>query len=362
MSAAANRRVLYVNDNLGLGGAERQLALLLKGLPAGCDARVWSLQGGAYAAVLEGMGVPTSVRARRGRLDPRPALSVWCDVARWRPDVVHSFGWMASAAVVPACRAFRIPLVDGSIRAGALPRRRMIASRLTMRFASRVIANSEAGLRAWCVDSDRGRVVHNGFDPDRLEGLPTGPGEGGLFVVVMTGRMVPGKDYRTFVEAARELAEGPGCVWRFLAVGDGPERRGVVEEAGALVEQGTVSFVSAESEVMPRIATAHVGVLLNDPTFHAEGCSNAIMEYMACGLPVICTDAGGNRELVVDGETGFLIPGGDRSALVDRLRRLRDDPETAARLGAAGQERIMREFTVRRMVQGVLDVYEEVLR
>jgi glycosyltransferase involved in cell wall biosynthesis len=81
------------------------------------------------------------------------------------------------------------------------------------------------------------------------------------------------------------------------------------------------------------------------------------MEYMACGLPVVCCDSGGNRELVTDGVSGFVVPPGDDSALARRLHEIRASGRAAA-MGAAGRERLARDFTVARMVASYTSVYE----
>jgi glycosyltransferase involved in cell wall biosynthesis len=94
---------------------------------------------------------------------------------------------------------------------------------------------------------------------------------------------------------------------------------------------------------------------------HTEGCSNAIMEYMACRLPVVCSSGGGNPELVVHGQTGYLVTGGDRGALVQRLRQLAADGELAGRMGEAGRARLEREYSVGRLVGDLDRVYREAL-
>ena len=100
-----------------------------------------------------------------------------------------------------------------------------------------------------------------------------------------------------------------------------------------------IEFPDMGLEVMPAVASADVGVLLTPPGRHAEGCSNSIMEYMALGLPVVCTDNGGNREIVDDHVTGLVIPPSDVDALVDALRVLSVDPRLRAQFGAAGSVR-----------------------
>ena len=110
------------------------------------------------------------------------------------------------------------------------------------------------------------------------------------------------------------------------------------------------------------IRASHVGLLMSAPAELAEGCPNSIMEYMACGLPVVCTDSGGNREVVLEGRTGLIVPPLDPSAVVNALRILAQDPETARRFGQAGRERIRTAFSTREMVAKTVSVYESVLR
>ncbi len=83
-----------------------------------------------------------------------------------------------------------------------------------------------------------------------------------------------------------------------------------------------------------------------------------LLEAMAAARPVVATPVGGTPELVVDGETGLLVPAGDVDALADALRRLLDDPELAARMGEAGRRRVEERFTAERMVERVLELYE----
>lgn len=92
-----------------------------------------------------------------------------------------------------------------------------------------------------------------------------------------------------------------------------------------------------------------------------EGQSNSIMEAMAAGLPVIATDIPPNRELVVDGETGFLVRVGDRAGFQQFADRILADPELARRLGDAGRERMRQNFSIDKMVATHARLYREVL-
>ena len=352
-------RVLFVTDALNNGGAERQLTLLASSLPPTHQASVLTLDGGVFCEVLRDSGVPVEVFPRRLRYDLTPALRMWKAAEAIDPDVVHSWGSLASWAMWPYCRRARIPLI-GVIRNARTPRRRN-AARPNGAPADLVVANTRAGLAAYGVPDERGRVVYNGFDTSRLATIPQ-RAEPSAFpevtTVVMAARMSPEKDWSTYLRAARRLSATDSGGWRFVAVGDGPDRLRLMKEATDLVRSGVLTFASAGTEILPVVASADVGVLLTDTRFGIEGCSNSVMEYMACGLPVVCTDCGGNPELVEGGATGHLIPPRDDEKLVARLLELRRDSTRASAMGQAGAARLRQQFTVQSMVDGYLSAYE----
>ena len=357
-------RVLFLTYSLANGGLERQLSLLARNLPPQWQCRMWSLEGGPHAGAVMAAGVPLTVCPRRARFDVTPAVELWRLIRSWRPDVVHAWHWMPAAAAVPACSALGIPLIDGSIRMGSVPRSFGRPRRGIMHFATLVVANSSAGLAAWHIDAEKGRVIYNAFEGDRLLAVssrrPAVRG-GDPYTVVMAARMAPPKDFASVIRAARLLAGSGSARWRFLLVGDGPDRPAVLTEAADLAAAGIVTFPAGGTEVVGQIRGSHVGLLVTDPAVLAEGCSNSIMEYMACGLPVVCTDSGGCREIVRDGESGLLIPPRDPAALAGGLTYLREHPSVGATMGAAGQARIEQEFTVRRMVDEYVRAYEEAI-
>ncbi|KAF0207711.1 MAG: glycosyl [Actinobacteria bacterium] len=364
MNDAATKqcRVLLVVDSLNNGGLERQVSLLARSLHEPWVARVAALGGGIYCEIMQGEGVKVDVLLRRFRFDPSPTLRLRTIVREWAPDVVHTWGWMSTAAALVACRPGAIPVIEGSIRSGRVPPKRGRIQSLLLSRASLVVANSQAGLDAFRVTKARGRVVHNGFDPARMDLCAPDGAKPERFTVAMTGRMSRDKDFRCLLSAARVLNSEAAGAWSFLAVGAGDDRDALMREYADLVSSGVASFLEIGNEPLPKLRGAHVGVLLTDPTVAAEGFSNAIMEYMACGLPVVCTDSGGNRELVLEGETGVLVPPGNVGAVVQALRVLRADTAAASRLGRTGRERILREFSADALARRTIRVYEEAVR
>lgn len=364
-STTRRRRVLLLNYGLGNGGLERQLVLLAHRLPETWEARLWTLAGGPFADSANSLGIRWTCTPRRARFDPSPAIALWRGMRTWRPTVVHAWHWMPALAVAPACLLSDIPLIDGSIRMGSVPNEVGRPRHSIMRFATYVVANSQAGLDAWHVGAEKGRVIYNGFDDARLDNdrlrFQARDACRERFTVVMAARMRPPKDFDAVMRAARILAsETPGA-WRFELLGDGPDRARLESTARDLVEGDVVAFLQPGLEAIALIRGAHVGVLMTDPAVLAEGCSNTLLEYMACGLPVVCSNSGGSSELVRHGSEGYLVAPRDHIALAARLRELRADAVLRQRLGEAGRTRVQTRFSVARMVDDYVRLYEQAI-
>jgi glycosyltransferase involved in cell wall biosynthesis len=236
--------------------------------------------------------------------------------------------------------------------------------KLGLALADAVVANSRAGLVAYgLAEDERSSVVYNGFDLSRLDTLEAAhraTGARDSVSVVMVARMHPAKDWRLLVQVAREISLGT-TGWRFIAVGSGPERGEIYAGATDLIDAGVIEFREPGLEVLPVVASADIGVLLSNSPDFAEGCSNSILEYMACGLPVVCTASGGNPELVEHGATGLLIPPHSGEALVSALRQLTDDSMALHEMGKEGRRRVTAQFTVRTMVRSYVSLYETLM-
>jgi glycosyltransferase involved in cell wall biosynthesis len=353
-------RLLVVTDTLGNGGAERQLALTVTNLPTEWDVRCFSVGGGPFAAYLAERGVDLEIAERSWHYDPLPFLRLWSVVRRWRPHLVHSWGYMTTLAGLPAYRVFRIPFIDGSIRTGDYDLTHRSRSRAGLNRASLVVANSQSGLVSAGVSPDRGRVIRNGFDFTRI------PVEAPLrkdnrFTVVMAARMHPHKDHACLLSAVRILVGelGPSAL-RCVLLGDGPDRARLESENRDLVEAGVVEFGSTP-DVVPELLVSDCGVIMTARDEAVEGCSNAILEYMAAGLPVICSKGGGTDELVAHGETGFLVTPGDSQELARWLRWVYLNPPAANAIGLSAARRVKDAYSVEAMIRATEDVYAEAL-
>ena len=186
-------------------------------------------------------------------------------------------------------------------------------------------------------------VIYNGVNPNRTGvqpgetaaaraelGLPEGSPVAGI-----VARLVDGKDHFTFLRAAARVHESvPDC--HFLVVGEGPMRARLEEEAAALGIVNRTHFVGTRVRVAPLIDCMDVAVLSSQDL---EGCSNFLLEAMALARPLVATDIGGNRELVQDGENGYLVPCRDPQAMAGAITSLLEDGQLAERMGGAGEKR-----------------------
>jgi glycosyltransferase involved in cell wall biosynthesis len=144
---------------------------------------------------------------------------------------------------------------------------------------------------------------------------------------------------------------------RLALVGDGPLRRQAAELLAAHGSLDLAWLPGFRDDVADVMRGLDVFVL---PSLK-EGISNTILEAMATGRPVVATDVGGNRELVAEGETGYLVPAGDDEAMAAALRRYVDAPCSIAAHGQAGRRRAEREFSLERMVEAYASVYDAVM-
>lgn len=241
--------------------------------------------------------------------------------------------------------------------------------RLNRRWTSAVVANSQAvaDVVAGAEGYDRARllVIYNGVRQpqsaaaDRAvlrESLGVGPADR---LVVMVANLRPLKRPEDAVRAVAAIDPDSGRAVHLALVGGDPAPAGTQTRALRMLaeELGAANRIHCVGQVpsaAPWVAAADVCVLCSE----TEGLSNAVIEYMLGGKPVVCTAVGGNTELISEGETGFLVSVGDVAAITERVLRVLDNAAEGARLGAAAQSRALMEFSVEGMVGRHVALYE----
>ncbi len=351
-------RVVLLIGQLGLGGTEKQVALLAAGLRArGADVAVWVMFGrGPREAELAAAGVPV-VELGFGRLhDPRAALRnaaaflrlVW-RLRRARPDVLHAFLIASYLVAAPAARLAGVPLlVAGRRSLGDFKEGRplvLAAERAANRLTDHIIANAEAvaldALRQERLPAGKVSVVYNGL-PDQA--FRVRPAE--KTTVLCVANLKAYKGHEHLLEAMALLAAPPELV----LVGEGPMRPSLEAQAARLGLR--VTFAGARTDPETFLAAARVFVL---PSLE-EGLSNAVMEAMAAGVPVVATAVGGTPELLRHGR-GTLVPPADPRALAAAIDKALADPATYL----AAREWAREHLTADAMVDRHLEIYHREL-
>jgi glycosyltransferase involved in cell wall biosynthesis len=365
-------RVALFAPLLSTGGTQRHLQQVVALLdPARFRVRVYTLRpGGDVEDELRASGVPVTSLGVGTRLSNPRSVRAILRTARMlrhdRVDIVHGYQWRPALVGTLVGRLARVPLRLASKRSltGDDARARHAWRRIA-RQVDTVIVNAEAlrsdgerlGMRCrWTllqngVDAERFRVPMPGAATRAAVGLdPRRP------VIGTIGRLEDRKGQEQLLMALRALAaRGNGSRPQGLIVGDGPLRAALVERARSLGVAADVRFAGTVGDVRPMLAAMDVFVL---PSW-AEGMSNALMEAMAAGRPVVATAVGGNTEVVTDGHTGLLVPAGDPEAIAAAVRDLLEEPTRASRLATAAREFVRDRFGARARVAELERLYEE---
>ncbi len=376
-------KVLYVIGQLGYGGAERQLVELAKGLPRErFEPVVCSLTDpGPFVRELEEAGVEVVALGKRHGVMSGASLSLVRLMRQERPAIVQSYLFSANWRSLIVGRLTRVPLIITSVRNVDVHSNPVLTAleRLMAPLIDRVIANADAVkdyvIAAHGARSDEVCVIHNGIsmervsacDPDSSEaldppGLETGSGEAyadgsDAGTVAMIASLTPKKDHLTFLKAAHIVkAAVPGT--RFIVVGDGALRESLRQRAAELGLSEDVSFMGEIDEVGDLLGHVDVSVL----TSLKEGCSNVVLESMAAARPVVATDVGGNRELIEDGVTGYLLDAGDAEGIAARISELLASADLRRKMGWAGRARVLEQFTSEHMIRNTAKLYESELK
>jgi glycosyltransferase involved in cell wall biosynthesis len=355
-------RILHITDTLGSGGKERQLVELLRGFNKidGFVNEVVVLSDVVHYDEVRSLGINIHIFKRNRQWDFRILQKLYRLARQYRPNIIYSWESMCSVYASPIALIFRSALINGMVRSAPLvlnlkEYRRLL---LTAPFSTVILSNSLAGLRAFRVDGKKGLWIQNGFNFDRINNLPdVNDVKRSLdirtkHVVGMIGRFNRDKDYSTFFKAAKLLCSERTDI-TFVAVGEGPDLESFRVRLKSDSE-ANIRILGVSKRVEEVIQTFSVGVLVST---NGEGIANVIIEYMALEKPVIATNATGNREIVKDGENGFLIPSGDENALALRIREIVDCPDIGSAFGRAGRALVEHKFGIEQMVQKHVELF-----
>jgi glycosyltransferase involved in cell wall biosynthesis len=335
-------------------------------------ARLGRLVGMALRALTQGSGDIVALRRDLPTRFPRgQRLQAWNRVLpfagrHW--DVIY-FPWNAaaidhlpvfalSAPVVVSCRGAQVNVAPhnpdrATIRDGL---RTTFARAAAVHCVSEIIKTEAMQLG---LDAAKAYVIRPAVDPAHFHPPDRSLRRTGVFSIVTTGSLIwrKGQDYA--LQAVRFLVDR-GIPARLDIIGHGPDRRRILYNVHDLGLQKNVRLLGSlrEEEVRQHLQDADAFCL---PSL-SEGISNAVLEAMACGLPVVTTDCGGMSEAVTEGVEGFLVPVRDPEAMARALAQLATDRGLSQRMGQAARQRVVREFTLAQQTEAWLKLLGDLPR
>jgi glycosyltransferase involved in cell wall biosynthesis len=379
-------RIAIVIARLNVGGPATHVIELAAGLPhdrfavrllAGREGR--GETGMHYLAEEKGVR-PEIIPALSPYLGPADLIAflhLYRIFRSWKPDVVHTHTAKAGAVGRAAARCAGVPAVvhtfHGHVLRGYFPRPveaffRAVERGLA-RITDRIVTLSpalKADLAAMGIAGpEKIEVVPLGMDLDPLlrcdsrrgelrAELGIGP-EGPLVGIV--GRLVPIKNHRLFLEAARSMVDS-GFPARFVVVGDGQLRDPLQAYASELGIADRVRFLGWRKDMVPVYAGLDLLALTSDN----EGTPVTVIEAMAAGVPVAATAVGGVPDVVRDGETGRLVPAGDPAAMGRAWRAALTEKTPAERMALRARSEAVERFGRERMLSAMASLYETLAR
>lgn len=362
---------MHIQKVSGIGGSERHLLALLPALSArSVEVRMCVMGDGEFNRFVEPLkelGIDFVVADAGGDISPRMLVRLVREIRNFQPDLVHTHLIHADVYGQIAARIAGMPGISSMHSAMSFYRRRpyRTAARLAGSLARQTIAISEHVRRFLeelrLTPIDRVRVVHYGIDTlswvrsesesqaarARLRLTPQDVAVG------IASRLVPDKGHELLLEAMAEALRGAPEL-RLIIAGDGPLRARLEGLAARLFPTEVVRFIGYVDDVRPLMNACDVVI---HPSL-GEGFGLAALEAMAAGRPVVATRLDSLPEIVIDGETGFLVSPGTEE-LAQRLVVLARNRELREKMGARGRERARTKFTIEAMTEKTLTVYRE---
>ena len=361
--------IAFVITDLDPGGAEKALVNLVTHL----DRTRWApaviaLGGeGKLAAVVRAAGIPCECLDLNRRQMVKGIWKLAQVLRRCSPLLIQSFLFHANVASRLAALLAGRPTVVGGLRVAEHQKGwHLIVDRLTFPLSSGSICVSRGVLQ---FSQEIGRlsprrltVIPNGIDPQpfqqaeplprQLLGIPEG-----VHLALAVGRLDAQKGLPDLLDAA-EWVMAKHATWHLALAGDGPLRNWLLERlARGKGLAGRVHWLGQRDDIPQLLKTADVLVLAS----HWEGMPNVVLEAMAAGKPVVATRVEGTEDLVIPGQSGWLVPPRAPEQLAQALLEAAHHPQTCHRLGEQGRARVTAEFSLDRTVQAYERVWAGLL-
>lgn len=358
-------KILFFIESLHSGGKERRLVELIKGLIDYPDIEcelVLTRKEIHYKDIFStGIKIHT-IERKFIKKDPRLFFLFYKICKKYKPDIVHVWGNLPAIYAIPAKVLLGFKMINSQITdAPVKAPGGLLSHKITFPFSDLIIANSYAGLKSYSAPTSKSMVIYNGFNFNRIDNLIDQQQIKRKFIITtpsvvgMVGQFHNRKDYFTFLEAAKIIINNRNDV-SFMGVGSGHNLNKCKDIAGR--NNNRIIFTGRQEDIESIINIFNIGVLITNDKVHGEGISNALMEYMALGKPVIASRGGGTQEIVTDNKTGFIIDPKNPEQLAEKINLLLDNNTLANEMGRMSKKRIENDFNISKMTSAYIHLYQ----
>lgn len=350
-------------------GAEVMAFNLIRGLLSHPNAEPFAivLNAGRLSEELDRAGVPTHVLDENKLSFPEITRSAARLIREISPRVVHSHRYKENAiAYLASLTAKKRPVLVGTqhglpevFDAAARLRHRLKARAnfwlLANRFDMTVAVSAEIGnvLRASGFRDERVATIVNGIEVPEVDRAPTARTG---FAIGSAGRLVPVKDYALMVQSANVVVAADPAI-HFELAGEGP----LFDDLQSQIARSGLTDRFLMKGAVKEVGEFYRGLDVFINTSVHEGIPMSVLEAMALEIPPVVPSVGGLLEIIADGVDGYLVEGRDPRSFAQRCLSLRRDDELRRRMGRAARAKVLKNFSLARMVDGYMDVYAQIV-
>jgi glycosyltransferase involved in cell wall biosynthesis len=360
--------IMFVINNLSMGGSERQMIELIKGVDKDRfnPIVVCFEKGEGYTSYLKKSGIPIFYAERKWRFDPFVIGKLRQLIRQHNIDIVHTYLAIAGLYGPIAARLENLPVVNSFIRGGhsKLDLYKSTLAKIGFRYSDVVVANYEGGKRIYDkLAPGKIRIIYNGVDPTRfvinIENIQKKLELGvkvNNFIITMISRLEMVKNPELLIRVASiVLKELPNVT--FLLVGDGSMKKDLIEMIQRADLKKNILMLGLRNDIEEILKITDIGIL----TSKEEGLSNAIIEMLMSGTPVVATDSEGTKEIMGQVRTGLLVKRNDEFHMASEIIRLLKNEPLRQEMGEVGRKSALECFELNLMVKKHEDIYEELV-
>ena len=356
--------ILYLITSFDIGGAQRAIARTVKRLDkAKYNIIVSSLKEGDGRIISELQTTNARIvnLGMQFKYDIRVLYKLYSLLRKNRIDLIYAYLFHAIFLSRIIGKLAEIPIILSSERniTDAENYLRLQLNRFTCRYSDKISTVSQAVYRDYKtvvgIPESKLITIYNGIEVDRFIYSPFKEKTNNSYVIGCVGRLHPKNGYKYLIEAAHILRDR-NLLYRFI--GDGEERTNLEQQVKDRSLQNRVEFCGYRSDIPDQLAMLNIYV---QPSLY-EGMPNSVLEAMASGLPIIATNVGGNSEVIIDNQTGFLVPSQNPNAIADKIAYIIEHPDVAMQIGQNARAYVKKNFSVENMVRKTNELFETVIQ